>query len=347
MTLILSGHFEADGILQKIIRFIKKACLLALQAHRYGRQLQPVVDRTATVKTGAILAFVVVRNEAVRLPYFLDYYRNLGVGHFLLVDNGSTDGLMDVVGDAPDCSVWHTEASYKEAKFGVHWLNYLLKKYGTGHWCLTLDPDEFLVYPYQENRNLLELTQFLDQEGKPSFFTLMLDMYGKGRIDDALYVAGQNPLEVCPWFDGTGYFQDKRPQYGEWWIRGGVRRRVFFADRPDMSPALNKTVLVKWRWYYSYISSTHIVWPNRLNNPHFSDTLAPTGCLLHFKYVSLLREKAEEELARKQHYDGSFEYQRYLDGLNGEVRLWTEASVLFQGWQQCVALGLMNIGRWF
>ncbi|PPD43144.1 MAG: glycosyl transferase family 2 [Methylobacter sp.] len=333
--------------LQKLVRFFYKAISLRLTARRHGHDLTAVRDCTAHIKAGDMLAFVVLRNEAVRIPYFLDYYRKLGVDHFLFVDNASDDGFMAVIGAARDCSVWHTGASYKAAKFGVHWLNFLLGKYGTGHWCLTLDPDEFLVYPYSHSRSLHELARYLGQEGKQSFFTLMLDMYSEGDVDDALYHAGQDPLEVCPWFDGTGYYQDKRPHYGEWWIRGGVRRREFFADQPHLSPALNKTVLVKWRWYYAYIASTHIVWPNRLNNPHFADTLAPTGCLLHFKYLALLREKAEEELERKQHYAGSFEYNRYLSGLNKKTRLWTEASVRFQGWQQCVDLGLMNIGRWF
>ncbi|MDD5274017.1 MAG: glycosyltransferase family 2 protein [Methylovulum sp.] len=333
--------------MQKLFRFLKKAAPLQWQARRYGRDLALVKDHTAAIKPRDLLAFVVLRNEAVRLPYFLDYYRRLGVNHFLFIDNGSDDGFMDSVGAASDCSIWHTTASYKAAKFGVHWLNFLLRKYGSGHWCLTLDPDEFLVYPYSDSRNLHELAQYLEQEGKAAFFTLMLDMYGEAAIDDAQYHAGQNPLEVCPWFDATGYYQDKRPHYGDWWIRGGVRRRVFFADQPELSPALNKTVLVKWRWYYAYIASTHIAWPNRLNQPHFADTLAPTGCLLHFKYLALLREKAEEELARQQHYAGSFEYQRYLAGLDGQARLWTSASVRFENWRQCVDLGLMNTGRWF
>ena len=33
-----------------------------------------------------------MRNEKIRLPFFLRYYRNLGVNHFLIVDNDSTDG---------------------------------------------------------------------------------------------------------------------------------------------------------------------------------------------------------------------------------------------------------------
>ncbi len=333
--------------IRSLIPILKQLLPLAYSAQKYGRELSVVKDRTASIRRNDLLAFVVLRNEAVRIPYFLSYYRKLGVKHFLFIDNASDDHFMAIISEQADCSVWHTNASYKDAKYGVHWLNHLLKKYGCGHWCLTLDPDEFLIYPHCDSRTLTELTAYLDQEGKASFFSIMLDMYPEGNIDQAHYRAGENPLSVCPWFDGTGYYQDKRPNYGEWWLRGGVRRRAFFADQPWQAPALNKTVLVKWRWYYGYIASTHIVWPNFLNRPHFHDTLAPTGCLLHFKYLALLRDKVEEEMQRQQHYAGSREYQRYLDGLNSQQTLWTSASTQFRNWQQCVELGLMNVGRWF
>jgi hypothetical protein len=345
--ILLKPFNKKPMILPKATRFLSKVARLQLKARQHGADLTVVSNNTTAINANDILAFIVLRNEATRLPYFLEYYRKLGVNHFLFVDNDSSDDLLATIGAAADCSIWHTRASYKDSNFGVHWLNHLLGKYGSRHWCLTLDPDEFLVYPYIHSRSLRELTEYLDQEGKASLFTIMLDMYSEVPVDDAAYRKGQNPLEVCPWFDGTGYYQKKGQGYSEWWWRGGVRRRAFFADQPELSPALNKTVLVKWRWYYAYIGSTHIAWPNRINSPHFNDTLAPTGCLLHFKYLSLMREKVEEEMQRQEHYAGSREYRRYLDGLNRQSTLWTTASVRFQHWQQCVDLGLMNIGRWF
>ena len=52
---------------------------------------------TEQIAPGDILAFVTLRNERVRLPYFLEYYRRIGVGHFLIVDNGSDDGSRDLL----------------------------------------------------------------------------------------------------------------------------------------------------------------------------------------------------------------------------------------------------------
>ena len=53
-----------------------------------------------------ILVAATVRNEMIRLPYFLEHYRKLGVGHFLFVDNGSDDGTAAWLAEQPDVSLW-------------------------------------------------------------------------------------------------------------------------------------------------------------------------------------------------------------------------------------------------
>ncbi|MEM9776934.1 MAG: glycosyltransferase family 2 protein, partial [Chloroflexota bacterium] len=42
-----------------------------------------------------IICCLVVRNEGLRIPYFLTYYRQLGIKHFFVVDNGSDDGSVE------------------------------------------------------------------------------------------------------------------------------------------------------------------------------------------------------------------------------------------------------------
>src|SRR5690606_28112440 len=133
----------------------------------------------------------------------------------------------------------------------------------------------------------------------------LLDMYGKQPVSRTVCRPGQNPLEVAPYFDGMGYTQKPDASYGETFVQGGPRRRVFFRDEPEKAPALNKTVLVKWGKEYNYLSSTHLLAPKRANRPHHRQHLSPTGCLLHFKFLSVMAEKAVEEIGRREHYADS------------------------------------------
>ena len=94
-----------------------------IRALRKRRELRAVADRSAQIRPGDILLFSTQRNEGVRLPYFLQYSRNLGVNHFLIVDNDSDDQSLAYLAGQSDVSVWHTTASYKRARFGVDWLN--------------------------------------------------------------------------------------------------------------------------------------------------------------------------------------------------------------------------------
>ena len=76
-----------------------------IRAFRKRRELRGVVDRTNLIAPDHILLFSTLRNERIRLPYFLRYYRNLGVNHFLIVDNDSDDGSREYLQAQPDVSL--------------------------------------------------------------------------------------------------------------------------------------------------------------------------------------------------------------------------------------------------
>ena len=53
-----------------------------------------------------IRLFAKVRNEAERLPYFLAYYRTLGVNRFFIIDNCSNDHTVDILRENDDCHLF-------------------------------------------------------------------------------------------------------------------------------------------------------------------------------------------------------------------------------------------------
>lgn len=318
-----------------------------IRALRKSRELRAVQDNTPRIKRGDILLVCTMRNEKIRLPYFLDYYRKMGINHFLIVDNGSTDGAGAYLRDMPDVSVWYTEASYKKATFGVDWMNYLKRKYAHGHWVLVVDPDEFFIYPFCDTRPIRALTDWLDNSGIRNFSAMLLDMYPKGRIDAQPYQEGQNPLDIAAWFDAGNYSYKKNHYFGNLWIQGGPRQRMFFSEDPYKAPALNKIPLVKWDRKYAYVSSTHMLLPRGLNHVYEEwGGEKASGMLLHTKFLDTFSAKAEEELDRRQHYAGSIEYKAYAERLKNNPDLWCRWSEKYINWRQLEILGLMSKGNW-
>jgi hypothetical protein len=317
------------------------------RAFRKRHELESVTDRTRAIAPGDVLAFSTLRNERLRLPYFLKYYRAMGITHFLMVDNGSDDGSSAYLEAQPDVSLWSTTASYKAARFGVDWLNWLAARHGHDHWALTVDVDEFFVYPFCDTRPIQALTDWLDTSGMRAFGAMLLDMYPKGPLAEHPYAEGQDPFEIAAWFDSGNYTVSRNARMGNLWIQGGPRARMFFADTPGQAPALNKIPLVRWDRRFAYVSSTHALLPRGLNLVY--DELGgekASGCLLHAKFLDTLGAKAAEELQRRQHYADSREYRAYARELKDSPDLWCKWSEKFINWRQLEILGLMSKGNW-
>jgi hypothetical protein len=318
-----------------------------VRAWRKSRSLRVVSNRTGQIGPQDVLCFCTLRNERVRLKYFLSYYRDRGISHFLFVDNDSNDGTREFLAEQPDCSVWTTPESYKRSRFGMDWINRLLRLYGHRHWCLVVDPDEFLVYPFSDTRPIPALTDWLDASSIKSFGAMILDMYPKGPITAQPYAEGQDPFEIACWFDPGNYVIQRNWQYGNLWIQGGPRARAFFADTPAKAPALNKIPLVKWHKSYAYASSTHMLLPRGLNLVYDEWGGEKTsGVLLHAKFLDTFSTKAAEELERREHYAASAEYKAYHAGLSGNPDFWTKWSERYINWRQLEILGLMSKGNW-
>lgn len=320
---------------------------LLFRAFRKRRQLCLIVDRTPQISAQDVLLFSTVRNEALRLPFFLDHYRRLGVKHFLIVDNASDDGTVEFLKEQDDVSLWRTTKSYRLSRFGVDWVTWLQIRFGHGHWCLSVDADEILIYPHHQTRSLPALTNWLEQHGHESFGALMLDMYPKGPVGDTTYNPGENPFDTLSWFDGGNYVMQKKSDLQNLWIQGGVRARLFFRDRPKRAPTLGKIPLVKWNRRYAYVSSAHSLLPRRLNHVYDADGGERTsGILLHSKFLNSVVTRSSEEKQRAEHFANSKLYDDYYDALSQNPTLWCEASSELTGWRQLEAMGLMSKGNW-
>ncbi len=96
----------------------------------------------------------VVRNAAPYMKSFLRYYRETGVTRFIVVDDRSDDGTTEILSGAPDVDLFTSDVSYAQANRGRARRDALFNLYGRGRWYLSVDADEFFVFPRMEQRNI-------------------------------------------------------------------------------------------------------------------------------------------------------------------------------------------------
>lgn len=314
---------------------------------RSRHQLSCCNNRTREIGPDAILCVMVVRNEMMRLPFSLDYHRKLGVDHFLIVDNASTDDTGTFLADQPDVSVWQSGASYRASRFGLDWATWLQMRYAHGHWCLTLDADELLVYAHCDTRPLRALTDWLTANGRRAFGALMLDLYANAPLGTAPTTPVEDPRALLQWFDAGPFTICRQQPLQNLWVRGGIRARHFFAETPDRAPTLNKLPLVRWNRHFAYVNSTHSLLPRSLN--HYYDGPggdAPSGVLLHSKFLPDIVENSASEQIRREHFHNPDNAADYYDAISKRPNLWHADAHRYDGWPQLEKLGLLNSAGW-
>lgn len=179
-----------------------------------------------------VTAVVLCHNEALRLPYFLKHHKESGIGHFLVVDNGSTDGSSDILRDDPDVTLFPSTKPYSE--FKSIWRELLANHYLVGKWACFPDVDELLVHPTWQKESLPAYLARLDAHNYECLLTIMVDMYPSDE-EDTNYMPGQPFLDYAPYFDAGNYRLDyyRRKKLRSELptpavrFRGGARERMF------------------------------------------------------------------------------------------------------------------------
>ena len=256
----------------------------------------------------AILAFVCLRNEAQRLPYFLEYYQKLGVSHFFIIDNQSDDDSAKIIDEHPLSTRFFADGSYKGSAAGRLWMEELANHYGINHWCFTVDVDELFVYPFMESTPLNSLIDSLNEERAEGMMSVFLDMYSDKPLSETNYQPGTDFLDTCPFYEVSTYSLSPAalPPYLS--VTGGPRwRSLWDRKKVNSGPMMKKVPLVKWQEGFFYNYSTHSHFPLKLSNT--------TAVLQHFKFFSFFSELAQKEALRGDRRQTK-DYQNYADKLS-------------------------------
>lgn len=302
-----------------------------------------LVDPTrqpASIRPDAHILISTVRNESLRLPYFLTYYRTLGFEHFLLIDNDSSDGTREFLMEQTDVTLYHTADSFKVSRFGQKWMTSILETHGHEGWVLLADADELLVWPGSEHETIRDLTGRMDQMQAGGLFALMVDMYSDRPFGEVGYVRGTPFLEATPFFDRGQHMLVDIYIFPHHMILGGLRGRNFNwqDDSRRYPPIVSKVPLLRWQRGQRFGPGGHTV--------IVPVTLAPMrGALLHFKLFDDAPAECAEEVARGEHHKNAQEYKALalaIEQAPNHCFFDRRYSVRYEGTSQLVSLGIMH-----
>jgi hypothetical protein len=320
-----AGHGRHDKAREgwtKYIRATRHLCVNAPSSYPSTVRLR------YTESSGAVLLFVTLVNAMDYLTWFLQHYRALGVDHFFIIDNGSTDGSFERLCEEADVSVFSNRESFARSAFGVLWVNHLMQRFGVGHWCFHVDSDEAFVFPdYRGNRSLRELLSYCDERGFCSVPAIEMDMYPE-RLDAS---ASTDPFKSSCYFD-VDYVTIPSELSPYVMIQGGIRQRL-----TGLALSMQKSPLVRMAPDVRYVECNHCT-----THLPVADV---SGALLHYKFVGDIKRRIEGAISRAEHFAGAISYRR-LDsviGLNGwGESLLSRHSRLYDGPQALESYGLIN-----
>lgn len=277
------------------------------------------------------LVISVVRNEKSRLGEFLEHYRRAGAGHFLFIDNGSTDTTAEALSGEPDVDLFETGAPFNAAsKHG--WITRLVRQYGD-RWYLLADADEHAVFAGASD--LKAVAAAAESLGRTRVRGALLDMYNDRPIVGTARELGQPLLDAYPFFDPDGYVEKREVALTT--RVGGPRRRAFRAIDPSFAPQLTKYPLFRLRPRDTLVSPHYIHPPLIGEDPCWI-------ALLHFKFDADAAERIADAVRQGQYWRDSYEYRVYQDAITRfpGFTLMDERSRRYRGPADLVELGIIE-----
>lgn len=288
-------------------------------------------ENRLSVAPDEITAYSVVRNERWRLPWFLSYYRSLGVDRFIFVDNDSNDGTREYLLEQPDVHVFWTDGSYAKAYSGMRWVNHLVEQYGDDAWCMYVDVDEAFVFAGVETASLKDLTTYMKSRGHEALFAFMVDMFADDEsppvgADETTDFFAQYPL-----FDN--YYKRLPSIYCPWYyVAGGARRKLGYHENQTKTPIIRGGKGIR------FLMSSHCITPAVLSDV--------SGAMLHFKLAGAYGEAFEADVDSntrmpycKQRHAA---YARCLEDHDGKIPFVDGNAVRYESSVQLLELGLLH-----
>ena len=275
---------------------------------------------------GGVLAFMTVKNEVSRLPLCLDHHRRIGVKEFFIVDNYSNDGTYEYLLQQADVTLLRANESYRDAFYGITWVNHLIHTHAMNRWALFIDADELLYFEgMDQEQSINNLVRRLDENYQSYFYAPMIDLYAfdDDRISGSLSIT-QKYQELSNALHDVGSYKSGKKLTNEMFaLNGGPRARLL--ENQATKPNLVKFPLIKINKKTAYIGSSHEFYPRR------SEIHTVHGWLVHLKLGDKAHKFHSDPEIEKEHYGAGIERKIIANGAAHELRKGDPEAVNFSG----------------
>lgn len=254
----------------------------------------------------------VEKDSLTYMKKFLPYYRELGIGHFIFIDNLSSDGTDAFLAKQEDVTLYSAPFPYEHRR-KAGWLLQAIQEAGTDRWYLGLDADEFFSWEGMEESSVPELIGKMERQGMGTCRMIMADMYPSGPLMD-------RTRENDSFMDDYVYFDDAfsyrlDPETGEYF--GGMRNRTVGADL-----RMDKYVIFRPDRGYFPVNS------HNMTGIRSEKEKKCRGILRHYKFLPSESEKYRRIAAdRNSGYSGFRQIRKYGKIADGSVNALYEHSV--------------------
>ena len=280
--------------------------------------------------------YSIMRNERFFLEAFLDHYRRLGAGQFLILDDGSTDGSVDYLRAQPDCVLLRCELQFGqqirvrmpdgrciEERAGMLYKRVIGDTYCRGRYAIYVDADEFLVLP-PAVPDIPQLFERLKKDSIDAVVASLVEFYprtARELLGDAEPRSFEDLVELYGWFDAIPLVRF-RPGLAPARINASASARLFerygltrpvsgtglsrilgrLRRAPPGKSATLKTPIVRW---------SDEVWMEGSHRSNVRPSADVLLALAHFNFTHKLAQKTEEALRLRSYAGGSEKYELY------------------------------------
>ena len=283
------------------------------------------------INENSITCICVMRDEELMINHFISHYIELGITHFIFIDNNSVDNSVEKLteySESHNIKIYKTSESYAENQYGLTWVNNILNSHLKNKWVLVVDMDELLYL--RHNQSLFQIKEKMIKSNSNILPTLLLDFYPRN-VNVPIYQNSKDFLSHSNFYDK--FSSEKTIVYigntGEIVVKGGMRNRVYPNFKEPV--CITKKSFFFYDFYENYELQVGMHWilpkdfkpvTNNCWNEYpnwrkcytdlrYCNNMSILG---HFKYLKPnLSQFFKTRVDRNQDWGGSTEYKIYLE----------------------------------